>query len=43
MSDNKKDILGVPACNERFYESGGVCPQIVLCEFASVSPARTFV
>ena len=31
------------ATNERFYESGGVCPQTVLCEFASASPARTFV
>jgi hypothetical protein len=29
--------------NERFYESGGVCPQTVLCEFSSASPARTFV
>jgi hypothetical protein len=31
------------AYNERFYESGGVCPQTVLCEFSSASPARTFV
>ena len=29
--------------NERFYENGGVCPQTVLYEFASASPARTFV
>jgi hypothetical protein len=33
----------MPACNERFYESGGVCPQTVLCEFSGASPARTFV
>jgi hypothetical protein len=32
-----------PACNERFYESGGVCPLKHLCEFSSVLPARTFV
>jgi hypothetical protein len=31
-----------PADNERFYESGGVCPQKHLCKFASASPARTF-
>ena len=31
------------AANERFYESGGVCPQKHLCKFASVLPARTFV
>jgi hypothetical protein len=31
------------ADNERFHVSGGVCPQTVLCEFGSVSPARTFV
>ena len=29
--------------NGRFYESGGVSPQTVLCKFASTSPARTFV
>jgi len=33
----------MPADNERFHASGGVCPQTVLCEFASASPARTFV
>jgi|GEM_PF-2018317 len=32
-----------PAANERFHASGGVCPQTVLWEFGSVSPARTFV
>jgi hypothetical protein len=32
-----------PAANERFHASGGVCPQTILCEFASASPARTFV
>ena len=32
-----------PAGNERFHASGGVCPQTVLCEFASASPTRTFV
>jgi hypothetical protein len=31
------------AYNERFYESGGVCPQKHLREFSSASPARTFV
>ena len=29
--------------NERFHASGGVCPQTVLCEFGSLSPARAFV
>jgi len=29
--------------NEQFYESGGVSPQSVLWQFASVSPARAFV
>ena len=29
--------------NERFYESGGVCSQTVLCEFANTSLARIFV
>ena len=38
---NKNDKL--PAPNMRFYESGGVNPQTVLCKFASASPARTFV
>jgi hypothetical protein len=33
----------MPADNERFYESGGVCPQTVLYDFSSASPARTFV
>ena len=33
----------MPACNERFHASGGVCPQIVLWEFASESPALTIV
>jgi hypothetical protein len=32
-----------PAVNERFHASGGVCPQAVLWEFGSLSPARTFV
>ena len=36
-------IKKTPADNERFYESGGVCPQTVLWEFGSLSPARTFV
>jgi hypothetical protein len=31
------------ASNEWFHASGGVCPQTVLWEFGSVSPARTFV
>ena len=31
------------AYNERFHESGGVCPQKPLCNFASVSPARPSV
>ena len=33
----------MPAANERFHASGGVCPQTVLCGFGSLSPARTFV
>jgi len=32
-----------PADNERFYESGGVCPPEILCVFAPAPPARTFV
>ena len=31
------------AYNERFHASGGVCPQTVLWEFGSLSPAGTFV
>jgi len=31
------------AYNKRFYESGGGCPQTVLCEFASASPAASAV
>jgi len=31
------------AANERFHASGGVCPQTVLWEFGSLSPAGTFV
>jgi hypothetical protein len=37
------DIQDGRSPNERFHASGGVCPQTVLCEFASASPARTFV
>ena len=33
----------MPAPNERFHASGGVCPQTVLWKFGNVSPARTFV
>jgi len=33
----------MPAHNERFHASGGVCPQTVLRVFGSLSPARTFV
>jgi len=39
----KRDIIKHLTANERFHASGGVCPQTVLCEFASASPARTFV
>ena len=39
----QKSISKTPADNERFHASGGVCPHTVLCEFGSVSPARTFV
>jgi hypothetical protein len=31
------------AYNERFYESGGVCPPEHLCVFASAPPAQAFV
>jgi hypothetical protein len=31
------------AANERFHASGGVCPQTILWEFGSLSPAGTFV
>jgi len=34
---------GMAAGNKRFYESGGVSPQTVLCEFASASPAASSV
>jgi hypothetical protein len=33
----------MPACNERFCESGGVCPPEQLCKLASSPPAQTFV
>jgi hypothetical protein len=33
----------MPALNERFCESGGVCPPKHLCEFASSPPAQAFV
>ena len=36
-------IQKTPAANERFHASGGVCPQTVLWELGSLSPARTFV
>jgi hypothetical protein len=35
--------LKCTAANERFHASGGVCPLTILWEFASASPARTFV
>jgi len=31
----------MPASNERFHESGGICSQEQLCKFASASLART--
>jgi len=36
-------IPKTPAVNERSHASGGVCPQTVLWEFGSLSPAQTFV
>jgi len=33
----------MPADNEWFHASWGVCPQTVLWKFANTSPARTFV
>ena len=40
----KKDTTKkMPALNERFHASGGVCPQTVLCGFGSLSSAQTFV
>jgi len=41
--DETEKKIESPADNERFHASGGVRPQKHLCEFASVSPARTFV
>ena len=41
--DKQVSKNGSPAANERFHASGGVCPQTVLWEFGSLSPARTFV
>ena len=35
--------MAYTAHNGRFHASGGVCPQKHLYEFASVSPAQTFV
>ena len=43
MQQLKKRNIKSPAGNGRFHASGGVTPQTVLYEFASVSPARTFV
>ena len=43
IQDFVKETKKSPADNERFHASGGVCPQTVLCEFGSASPARTFV
>jgi hypothetical protein len=43
MSIISRKTVVMPAPNERFHASGGVCPQKHLCEFASASPARTFV
>jgi len=42
MTENEITVKK-PAANERFHASGGVCPQTVLWEFGSLSPARTFV
>jgi hypothetical protein len=39
----RNNILETPADNERFCESGGVCPPEHLCEFASSPPAQVFV
>ena len=33
----------MPAHNERFHESGGVCPPELLCGFATAPPAQAFV
>ena len=44
MNDKtKRNGWRTTAYNERFHASGGVCPQTVLWEFGSLSPARTFV
>ena len=43
MADNKKDIFGVPACNEHIGEIAAVAPQKRQCELESPFPARTFV
>jgi len=39
----QRKVVKMPAPNERFHASGGVCPQTVLCGFGSSLPARTFV
>ena len=41
--DREISVEQATAANERFHASGGVCPQKVLLEFGSLSPARTFV
>jgi len=44
MENEEKEIkIKTPADNERLHASGGVCPQTVLWEFGSLSPARAFV
>jgi len=35
--------INTRTANERFYKNGSVCPQTVLCEFANISPALSFV
>ena len=43
MDVHKKDWKVSIRSEERFHASGGVCPQTVLWEFGSLSPALTFV
>jgi hypothetical protein len=43
INNSKKAVKKCTAYNERFCESGGVCPPEHLCEFASAPPAQAFV
>ena len=43
MKSTQRCVLEMPACNERFCEMAGVCPQKRQCKFATTYPAATSV